>query len=282
MKRIDTSTKVTDLFGPGKHGFRNSNVALGQAATDFNADWPNNLQEEVANVIESAGIALDGNVRSQLLQALRSNAILHGVDLGAANAAVLTYAPAIPTLVDGMVLWFRAAATNTGATTLNVNGLGAKAIVGGAHAALQGGEIVANGKCVVIYSAALDKFVLIECTGAALQVAAGLMSNQALNLGQFSASVAASGYQRLPSGLILQWGMQPSSSPSGTPVTFPLAFPTAVYCVLGNIAQNNATVTYVVTPSVITTSGFVLNKNFVGASTFGNASENAYWSAIGK
>jgi hypothetical protein len=33
---------------------------------------------------------------------------------------------------------------------------------------------------------------------------------------------------------------------------------------------------------VITTSGFVLNKNFVGASTFGNASEIAYWFAIGK
>jgi hypothetical protein len=191
MKRIDTSTKVTDLFGAGKHGFRNSNVALGQAATDFNADWPNNLQEEVSNVIEAAGIALDGAVRTQLLQALRSNAVLCAVDIGAANAAVLTYTPAIPALVDGMVLWFKAVAANTGATTLNVNGIGAKAVVGGAHAALQGGEVVANGKCLVVWNATLNSFVLIGCTGAALQVAPGTKSAHAAQVAQVAGIVGS-------------------------------------------------------------------------------------------
>jgi hypothetical protein len=107
-----------------------------------------------------------------------------GVDTGAANAALVNYTPVVTTLVDGMVLWFKAAAANTGATTLNVNGLGAKPVVGGAHAALQGGEIVVNGKCQVVYNATLSSFVLIECSGAALQIAPGTQSQHALQLGQ--------------------------------------------------------------------------------------------------
>lgn len=186
MKRIDTATKAPDLFGTGKHGFRNSNLPLGVAATDFNADWPNNLQEEVARVIEAAGITLDGAVYTQLLQALRSNALLVGVDGGAANAYVVAFTPAIPALVDGMLVWFKATNTNTGATTVNVSGLGVKDILGGAHAVLQGGEIVANGKCLLVWNAALDKFVLIGCTGGALQVSAGTQSNHAATLAQVS------------------------------------------------------------------------------------------------
>lgn len=71
MKRIDTPTAVPDMFGPGKSGWRNGNKAQGIPATEFNADWPNNVQEEICAVIEAAGIALDGNNRAQLLQAIR-------------------------------------------------------------------------------------------------------------------------------------------------------------------------------------------------------------------
>jgi hypothetical protein len=191
MKRIDTSTKATDLFGAGKHGFRNSNLPLGVAATDFNADWPNNLQEEVARVVEAAGIALDGTVFTQLLQAIRSNAVLIGADAGVANASVLSFTMEIAALADGMVLWFKAAATNTGPTTLNVSGLGAKAVVGGGQVALQGGEIVANGRCMVIWSAPLNSFILVECTGAALQVAPGTKSGHAAQVAQVAGVVGS-------------------------------------------------------------------------------------------
>lgn len=204
MKRIDTSTKAVDLFGVGKHGFRNSNVALGQAPTDFNADWPNNVQEEIANVIEACGVALDGANRAQLVQSLRSGGLFYGIDAGAANACVLTLTPALPALVDGMLLWFKAAAANTGATTLNVSGLGAKAVVGAAHAALQGSEIIAGGMCLVIYSATLDKFVLLRCTGGALQVAPATQSGHALQQGQKGyARLTASGSFVVPAGVFL-------------------------------------------------------------------------------
>ncbi|WP_315383458.1 hypothetical protein [Microvirgula aerodenitrificans] len=44
---------------------------------------------------------------------------------------------------------------------------------------------------------------------------------------QFTASLAASGYQMLPGGLILQWGTTPVLSTTLTSVAFPIAFPSA-------------------------------------------------------
>lgn len=70
MQRIDTTTKAVDLFGSGKHGFQDGNPALGVAATQLNAALFNNVQEEIARVVEAAGIALDGGVYTQLLAAL--------------------------------------------------------------------------------------------------------------------------------------------------------------------------------------------------------------------
>lgn len=119
-----------------------------------------------------------------LVNALQNSSLIVGVDTGAANACVVSYSPAIAALKDGMVLWFKAAAANTGATTLNVNGLGAQPVVGGAQSALQGGEIVANGKCCVVWSASSTSFVLIECTGGTLQVAPASQSNHAMQFGQ--------------------------------------------------------------------------------------------------
>ncbi len=69
-------------------------------------------------------------------------------------------------------------------------------------------------------------------------------------------SLTASGYQKLPGGLIMQWGVNNSATPSDTPtITFPIAFPTA--CVFAGVMSgypNNdgyATGTY-----NISTTGF--------------------------
>jgi hypothetical protein len=72
MKRIDTSTRFADLFGSGKHGFRDGDRATSVLATQLNASWCNALQEELANVIEAAGITLNGSLFNQLLAALNA------------------------------------------------------------------------------------------------------------------------------------------------------------------------------------------------------------------
>lgn len=71
MQRISTSSAVADLFGSGKSGFRNGDLPRGVLPTAFNAEWCNHVQEEICNVIEGAGVALNPDKRDQLLTALQ-------------------------------------------------------------------------------------------------------------------------------------------------------------------------------------------------------------------
>jgi hypothetical protein len=72
MQRIATLNKAVDLFGAGKHGFKNGNLAGGIAATEFEAAWFNGVQEELLAVIEAAGLVPSGATLNQLLLALRA------------------------------------------------------------------------------------------------------------------------------------------------------------------------------------------------------------------
>lgn len=223
---------------------------------------------QAAQVRQNIGVEEAGTT----LALIQKNAPMYAADTGAANAAVVAYAPALPALTDGMVLWFKAAATNTGAATLNVNGLGTKPIVGAAQSALQGGEIIANGRCMVIYSATLASFVLIECTGAAKQVPAGTQTGHAVQLGQFANAKSTAGYQKLPGGLILQWGtFSNSSNLQQVGLLFPLAFPTAVLAAY--LTTNNATTS--------ANGGSVYGMGANGMNAALNGGYSFYWLAIG-
>lgn len=151
------------------------------------------------------------NLKASIGAVGRIGASSYALDTGSANSYAVAYTPAITSLVDGMVLRFKAASANTGASTFNPNGLGAKAIVGGAHAALQGGEIVTNGDVWLQYNTSIGggSWILVDSTGGALQVPPAAQSAQAINLGQFTGSnqsLNALGFQKLPGGLIEQWG----------------------------------------------------------------------------
>ena len=107
MKRIDTTYRKVDLFGPGKDGFTGGTPGV-EAATRINSDWFNRVQEEICNVVEGAGLALDGSDYGQMFKAVVLPQILRGLlghprieDTGAGDV-VLTfacedYAPAVPT-----------------------------------------------------------------------------------------------------------------------------------------------------------------------------------------
>ena len=89
---------------------------------------------------------------------------------------------------------------------------------------------------------------------------------------EFGSSLAANGYQKLPSGLIIQWG---SFSSGVTSYSFPIAFPTAfrsISCMqAGTTSSSSARIALLNTP---TTSGFTT------ASIASNMLP-AYWTAIG-
>jgi hypothetical protein len=162
------------------------------------------------NIAKAAGSTA---LPADLLHLFQQNAANYTTDSGAANAYVATYTPAIAALTDGIMLSFQAAHSNTGASTLNVNGLGAKSIIGGAHAPLQGGEIIAGGKIEVMWHAGLSSFVLLEQTGGAVQVPNATQSQQAMPLGQ------ATGRWLRTSVYTNVAGVQYVSVNGGTPVT---------------------------------------------------------------
>lgn len=118
----------------------------------------------------------------------QSGAQWYALDSGTANTYKAAYVPVVKTLVDGMVLKFKALNANSGASTFTpANGvITPAAIVGGAHSALQGGEIVATGDVWLQWNTSIGggSWVLIDSTGGGLQVAAATKSQHAIQLGQ--------------------------------------------------------------------------------------------------
>ncbi|WP_313079070.1 gp53-like domain-containing protein [Atlantibacter sp.] len=166
MHRIDTSTALKDKFGAGKNGFTRGNPQTGTPATDLDDDYFDMLQEELAGIIEAAGMALDKSKHDQLRDALP-------LFLGLKDAAKRTV---------------------------------------------------------------------------------GTATDQIPDMAFFSASLSASGRQKLPSGLIIQWGQVLSNSGGFAPWTFPIAFPNQCFQVLASTfvgaSAQDFTVTMIGNPSL--------------------------------
>lgn len=74
-------------------------------------------------------------------------------------------------------------------------------------------------------------------------------------------SLASNGYQKLPSGLIIQWGTSTNTSYQ-TYQTFPLVFPNALYSLTASAISSNLAVAannYIITTENLTTSSFYWN-----------------------
>ncbi|MDY0929145.1 phage tail protein [Enterobacter sp. CFBP8995] len=206
--------------------------------TGYTAAWVITVAQG-ATTVTAANISTAPNAPflpvAGLVAAIQQSTMSYAADIGAANAYVSQFVPAIPTLIDGMRLTFKAKVANTGASTFSANGGSAYPIYSHAHQALQGGEIIANGLIEVEWNSSLSAWVLCGNSGGALPVVAASQVNHAVNLGQFANSlVAGGGYQKLPGGLIIQWGNGLFTNQTTTTVTLPIAFPnagfTAVAC----------------------------------------------------
>jgi hypothetical protein len=98
-------------------------------------DPPTNPIWSVDNIVNSVLLTLYG-----------------GTDTGSVNAYVLNFSAPFTAYSDGIVIYWLPANTNTGASTLNVNGLGALAIVDQNGNPLIAGAIVSNQVTGVILS----------------------------------------------------------------------------------------------------------------------------------
>ncbi|MFD2330388.1 hypothetical protein ACFSR7_14155 [Cohnella sp. GCM10020058] len=92
-------------------------------------------------------------VQSNLTTHISSNShIPYAAATGSANAYVVTLSPAPSSLVAGLALAVQINIDNTGASTINVNGLGSKSILTSKGAALTSGKMVTNGIYTLRYN----------------------------------------------------------------------------------------------------------------------------------
>ena len=196
---------------------------------------------------------------------------LYAADTGAANVYVATPTAPPITLAAGYPIAVKIANTNTGASTLNVNSIGATAIqyLG---APLGANMLVAGQIAVMIYDGSVFELI---------------------NPGAGSSSITLNGYQIFPGGLVLQWGVATAATGSArfynAVISFPLTFPTGCFTVVANaqtnlvgdptMASNNITcVTY-----GYSTTTFTARLDSDAGVTSDNlpASVNVAWVALG-
>lgn len=130
---------------------------------------------------------------------------------GTANAITASYTPVIAALSDGMVLRFKGAASNTGATTFTPNSgtIAASPVYGYDHQPLSGGEIVLSGECEVQWDVALNggagAWVLVRNSGGLKRVITPAQFDNSAAIANMSAVQRALG--NFASGTLLSAGV---------------------------------------------------------------------------
>lgn len=103
---------------------------------------------------------VDNIVSSQLIT------LYGGVDTGSVNAYVLTFTAQFTAYTDGIIIYWIPSNTNTGASTVNVNGLGAVAITNQDGTALRPGQLIANNVVGILYKT--GGFILLNVNAVGL------------------------------------------------------------------------------------------------------------------
>lgn len=342
-----------------RNGAGTYNLPIGNpvtTGTTISSTWANNTLSDIAT-------ALTGSISSDGQTAVSANLPMSGyAHTGVANATVRTmYASAgqvqdgvltnltlasgtdaitavasvgMTAYATGQTFTFIAAGTNTGAVTLNINSIGAKAITKNGATALSAGDIASGAIVQVSYdgtqfqlisangvvksfsagttgltpstatsgsvtlagtlnvanggtgatSLTANNVILGNGTSAVQVVAPGTSGNVLTSNGttwtsaalNFDKSLSANGYQKIPGGLIMQWGETASiNSDSTLSVTFPTAFTTSCFQVLATgTASTSGTGEVSLNTRDLTTTTFTMVNDGGKAST-------ARWFAVG-
>lgn len=164
MYRIDDATSVASEPTPAAPGtpgyFTGGNTVSGSPPTQLTPEWFNGVQEELMTFLTAAGIGESKTAHNQAALAVQSGLLNYSDDTGIANAYVATL-PIAPTLGNGLPVTIKIEHTNTAASTLNVNGTGAKAITYNGSALL-GGELTSGVHAVFNYDLTTTSWQLVS------------------------------------------------------------------------------------------------------------------------
>ncbi|WP_430254241.1 hypothetical protein [Neorhizobium sp. DAR64872/K0K18] len=123
----------------------------------------NDIQAELLAVIVAAGLEPSETDLAQIAQAIQSGQLSYSVAAGTGNALTATLKPAPSTLREGMRILLKAEADNTGAMSINVNGLGVVAIKRADGSDTKAGDAVAGQYLPLVYAGTV--WVLDKATG---------------------------------------------------------------------------------------------------------------------
>jgi hypothetical protein len=164
-------------------------ATFGQVTTAVNAST-----SALTAAINSSIAAATGTITTAYTTSQQTQATNVGIDTGTANAYVVAYTPALGSPIPWVPFWFEVKTTNTGASTLNATGT-AYPLLGGAHLALQGGEMVSGGNALVYWNPTLNAgvgcYVLLFCSGGCEQVVPAIASGHAVQFSQLTGLVGA-------------------------------------------------------------------------------------------
>ncbi|WP_282243331.1 hypothetical protein [Psychrobacillus sp. NEAU-3TGS] len=104
------------------------------------------------------------------------NAVKYAVDTGSANAKVVTLNPALEGYKEGMAIAFKNRLQNTGAITININGLGVKSILKSNGNDLTSGNLKADSIYTIRYNG--TSFILQGEGGSGNALASDLLSGK--------------------------------------------------------------------------------------------------------
>lgn len=131
----------------------------------------NSYMVELENAVLNSGVALDPALGPDTNSEMLSEAITRAAqgassyqDSGSANNYVLSAIGVFEQpseYRDGMIVFFRAGASNTGASTINVSSLGVKDLVDASGTALSADDIVINNYYAAQYDLTGDEFRVI-------------------------------------------------------------------------------------------------------------------------
>lgn len=184
-------------------------------------------QNILGTIITAALMNALNNHRHDGLDIDGHGALDYAASTGSANAYAIALSPPLLAYIPGMPIIFKANIANTSASSLNINGLGAKYIKKNINQDLEAGDIKDGQLCLVVYDG-INLILLNNQLGSSTQywyAADGVSGKQSVNFSQFG---SGNGYQTFPGGFIIQWGTASVLS-TGTGILFPITFPTACY-----------------------------------------------------
>jgi len=295
MQRVTRSSAVASMpaapASPAAPGFfTGGNPGAGQQATVPGFEWFNGVQEELIGMLTRAGVTPALADVTQLRQSLdrlyggglatyAANATLTPADAGLvlvdASGGARTITLPAANAMNARPMPFRVVKIDASANAVTVQRAGTDTIEGATSIVIAG-----QWASAVLVSNGANAWVRTPRFATAAEVDAGSLADVGVTpagLGIATRSFAANGYQRLPGGLIIQWGTAATSAAADVAVTFPIAFPNGLRWIGGQPLANVNNFHMVFTSENESATGFSCNAVTSG----GRNAVTVNWLAVG-